>query len=110
MLAFFGATLNRGAQIVIEATRLRERLPGADLCITGEGRIDQQTLSGKTVIDVARLCREMNVRCVAIAGRIDADIGISSYPLPIDDDFAHAVDHVERVSEEVVRSQLRVLR
>ena len=44
MLAFFGATLRSGFDIVSDATRLRERLAGADLCITGEGRLDASSL------------------------------------------------------------------
>ena len=68
MLAFFNATLKPGVDIVIEATGLRQRLAGADLCITGEGKLDAQSLSGKTPIGVARLCKELGVRCVAIVG------------------------------------------
>ena len=68
MLAFFAATLERGAGIVIEATRLRERLKGAQVCITGEGRLDSGSLGGKAPIAAARLCRELNVPCVALVG------------------------------------------
>jgi glycerate kinase len=70
MLAFFGATLRPGFGIVADAVRLRERLAGADLCITGEGRFDRSTLSGKTVAGVAKLCREFGVPCVALAGSL----------------------------------------
>ena len=45
MLAFFGATLRSGFEIVTDAIRLRERLKQADWCITGEGRFDASTLS-----------------------------------------------------------------
>lgn len=70
MLAFFNATLRSGIEIVIDATRLRQRLRGADLCITGEGCLDLQSLSGKTAVGVGRLCREMGVPCIALAGAI----------------------------------------
>lgn len=70
MLAFFGAALRPGAQIVIEATQLRQRLAGADLCITGEGRLDAQSLHGKTPIAVSRLCKELGVPCVALVGSV----------------------------------------
>jgi glycerate kinase len=70
MLAFFGATLRSGIDSVIEATQLRERLAGADLCITAEGRLDGQSLHGKTPIGVARLCRELGIPCVALAGSV----------------------------------------
>jgi glycerate kinase len=70
LAAFFGAKLRRGIEIVIEATQLQRRLTGADLCITGEGRLDAQSLSGKTVIGVSHLCKQLGVPCIAIAGAI----------------------------------------
>jgi glycerate kinase len=70
MLAFLRATLRPGVDIVIDAVKLRERLAGADLCITGEGRLDAQSLSGKAPIGVARLCRQLGVPCVAVVGAI----------------------------------------
>jgi glycerate kinase len=72
MLAFFGATLRSGIDIVSDAVGLRRRLEGADLCITGEGRLDASSLSGKTVAGVAGLCREMGVPCVALVGSFGA--------------------------------------
>jgi glycerate kinase len=74
MLAFFGATLRSGIDTVIDATHLRQRLAGADLCITAEGRLDAQSLSGKAPIGVARLCREMGVPCVALAGSLGSGL------------------------------------
>jgi glycerate kinase len=71
MLAFFNAQLRPGFDIVADAVRLRERLRGADLCITGEGRLDASSLSGKAAVGVARMCKELNVPCVAIVGSVD---------------------------------------
>jgi glycerate 2-kinase len=68
MMAFFGATLRPGVEIVMDAVDLRGRLYGADWCITGEGKLDRSTLSGKVPAGVARLCREMGVRCIAMGG------------------------------------------
>jgi glycerate kinase len=70
MTAFFGATLRSGVELVADATRLRERLKGATLCLTGEGRLDGQSIHGKTTVGVARICREMGVRCVALVGAV----------------------------------------
>jgi glycerate kinase len=115
MMAFFGAMLRPGAQIVIDAVRLRERLAGADLCITGEGCLDRQTFSGKTVLAVARLCAQLGVRCAAIAGRIDPSAGdfgrqesvltysITGPGVSIEDSIARPAEHVQRVAERVVR-------
>jgi glycerate 2-kinase len=74
MLAFFGAQLRPGIDIVLQATNLAERLKHADLCLTGEGRLDSQSLSGKTAIGVARLCKSAGVPCIALGGSIDPDM------------------------------------
>jgi glycerate 2-kinase len=70
LAAFFGAKLRPGIEIVIEATNLEDRLRGADLCITGEGRLDAQSLHGKAAIGVARLCKRLGVPCIALCGSI----------------------------------------
>jgi glycerate kinase len=72
LLAFTEATIVPGADLVIQAVRLPERLADADLIITGEGRLDGQSLMGKTVGAVARLARSAGVPCVAVAGALGA--------------------------------------
>jgi glycerate kinase len=75
MLAFFGATLRPGVDIVLDAVKLHERLRGADLCITGEGRLDAQSLAGKAPVGVARACKDLGIPCVAIVG----SLGVGAY-------------------------------
>lgn len=70
MIAFAGANLVPGFDLVSRMVRLRERLDGADLAITGEGQIDLQTARGKVPTGVARLARQQAVPTVAIAGTI----------------------------------------
>ncbi len=70
LLAYFGATLVSGIDLVVDSTNLRERLASADLCLTGEGRLDRQSAGGKAVAGVAKLCKELGVPCVALAGSI----------------------------------------
>ena len=70
MLAFFGATLRPGFDIVADATKLRDRLRGADFCLTGEGRLDASSLGGKAAVGVALICNELGVPCAVIAGQI----------------------------------------
>lgn len=92
MMAFFNATMKPGAELVIEATRLSERLRGADLCITGEGRFDESSMSGKAPTRVAELCHKSNVRCAAIVGRHDQtaqspfDLIVSTHDLVASED------------------------
>jgi glycerate 2-kinase len=71
LLAGTNATLKRGVELVIEATRLEDALADADLCLTGEGSLDGQTAFGKTAVGVARVCRKLGVPCVVIAGSVN---------------------------------------
>ncbi|MCL2110947.1 MAG: glycerate kinase [Clostridiales bacterium] len=71
-IAFLGAELKRGVDIVIDVTGLAEKLKGASLLITGEGCTDIQTLSGKTVHGVAMLAKSLGVPVVVISGSLAA--------------------------------------
>ncbi len=71
LATFTGARLQPGFPLVAEACRLADALRDADWCLTGEGRIDAQTLSGKAVDGVATLARAAGVRVCAFGGSID---------------------------------------
>lgn len=73
MVAMLGARVRPGAEVVIEATGLERRVKGAGLVITGEGRMDGQTLRGKAPLAVARLARRHRVPVVALVGGIGAE-------------------------------------
>ena len=68
-VAVLGATLRPGLELVLEALRFTERLSGADLVITGEGSIDEQTLRGKAPAGVARAAHAAAIPVIAVAGR-----------------------------------------
>ncbi len=76
MLAFFGATLKPGIEIVTAAVDLDTHVRDADLVITGEGRIDFQTVHGKTPIGVARVARRHGKPVIGIAGSLGANVGV----------------------------------
>ncbi|GAA2073348.1 glycerate kinase [Aeromicrobium halocynthiae] len=63
-----GADLRPGVELVAEVVGLRSALHGADLVITGEGRVDAQTLHGKTPAGVVSMARELAVPVVVLAG------------------------------------------
>lgn len=73
LVAFLGAKLMSGIEIISEAVGINEYLKEASLVFTGEGRIDAQTLFGKTVAGVAKKAKEFNVPVVAIAGEVVGD-------------------------------------
>ena len=73
LIAFAGARLGSGVELVAEACGLADTFVGADLVITGEGRLDAQSLSGKTPVGVARLAKKQGIEVVAFTGILDAD-------------------------------------
>ncbi|BEK95403.1 glycerate kinase [Nocardia seriolae] len=75
-LAFLGATLRPGIEIILEQLDFAQALSGARLVITGEGSLDEQTLNGKTPIGVAREAWRAEVPVIAVSGRrgIDRDM------------------------------------
>ncbi len=72
-LAFTNATLESGAQIVLEETRLEEYVKDADIVVTGEGRLDGQTVMGKAPIGVAALAKKHGKKVIAFSGAVTDD-------------------------------------
>ncbi|MDA0128190.1 glycerate kinase [Vibrio sp. MarTm2] len=73
LLGLFDATLRPGINIVMDAVNLAEVVKDADLVITGEGRIDSQTIHGKTPIGVARTAKLYQLPVIGIAGSTAQD-------------------------------------
>jgi glycerate 2-kinase len=78
LLAFTNAVMKKGIEIVIEYTRLKEKLQNADYCITGEGGIDFQTKFGKAPFGVAQAAKSVNseMKVIALAGYIGKDVEV----------------------------------
>jgi glycerate kinase len=118
MLAFFpNATLRGGFEIVADATRLRERLTGAAMCLTGEGRMDLSSFGGKVLGGVTRLCQAAGVPCYAFVGAAEmpggfkAD-GLSGYSIisPRDMSLPDAMCQAEDLlAHAVARTVISVL-
>lgn len=70
MAAFFEAELKSGIEVILDAVDFDRKLSGADLVITGEGRIDSQSMQGKVVSGVAKRTQKAGVPLVVIAGGI----------------------------------------
>src|SRR5947207_2489676 len=68
LMSFCGATIKSGFDVVAEFIGLREAIARADIVITGEGRLDEQSLEGKAPAGVARMARGASKRVFAIAG------------------------------------------
>jgi glycerate kinase len=76
LLGVLGASLRPGSEVVTEAVGLAAALKGADLVITGEGRIDGQTIYGKTPIGVARVAKRLGVPVIGLGGCLAQDAGV----------------------------------
>ena len=74
-LLALGAEVRPGFDLVAEITGLAGRLTGADLVVTGEGRLDVQSLAGKGPVGVVRLARTRDVPALAVVGCSDLDAG-----------------------------------
>jgi glycerate kinase len=118
LLAFLHAIMRPGAQIVLEAARLEERLREANLVITAEGRLDSQTAYGKSVGAVAALAKKYALPVLAITGGLEAnyqeiyDLGIDgiavlpSGPMTL----AEAMEQAERLTTAATERALRIFR
>ena len=75
-MTFLGSKLQSGVQIVLEETKLEEKIKNSDIVITGEGRLDSQTVMGKAPIGVAKLAKKYGKPVIAFSGCVtpDADV------------------------------------
>jgi glycerate 2-kinase len=113
LLAFLQTELKSGVDIVIQATQLEKHVQDANLVITGEGKIDSQTIHGKTPIGVAKIAKKYNIPVIAIAGSlakdshivkeygIDALFSIVPGITPLETALLDAADNTERLSENI---------
>jgi glycerate kinase len=104
-----------GIDVVMEETRLREKVDGADVVLTGEGRIDAQTAFGKTALGVAKLAREAGVACIAVGGGVEPEgeaalwevgaiaVGVSEQPMSLEDAIAAGTAPLERCGRRLAR-------
>ena len=118
LFAFLNARLEKGIDVVLELVDFKNKLQGADLLLTGEGQIDQQTAFGKAPAGVSALAKERNIPCIAIAGSIGNELGalykvginaifsICPGPIPLDVAINQAEKLLSQSSEQVIRAFL----
>lgn len=108
LLGLFNAQLRPGIEIVMDAVNLADVLKDADLVITGEGRIDSQTIHGKTPIGVARTAKRFNKPVIGIAGCLSYDCDVV-YDHGIDAVFSvvpRSVSLAEALAEAAINVEL----
>lgn len=115
LMAFAGATIRSGVEIVIKETRLEEKIAQADYVFTGEGGIDFQTKFGKTPFGVALVAKRLNKPAIAFSGYIGEGIeelydegftaifGIVEGACDLQTALRNGEKNLERTCENVVR-------
>ncbi len=115
LLAFAGAELRSGIEIISKATSIERRLRHADLVITGEGRVDFQTAFGKTPAGIAALAGAYGVPVAAIGGSLADDAGeifahgingleaAIARDMSLGEALAHSREYVANAAERVLR-------
>jgi glycerate kinase len=74
LIAFLGAKLRPGVEVVMEAVGFAEKLASADLVVTGEGSFDEQSLRGKVPGGVIRAAGGAGVRALVVCGRASGSV------------------------------------
>ena len=72
-LSYLNAKLVPGVKLVMQAADIEEKIKKADIVVTGEGRLDSQTVMGKAPIGVAKLAKKYNKKVIAFAGSVSED-------------------------------------
>ena len=122
LMAFTNARLRLGADIVLEAVGLDEKLDEADLVIVGEGQFDRSTVFNKSPVAVAERARQRGIPVIGIAGSlgegyrevhehgIDAVFSLVNRPMTLDEAMANTARLVSELTEEVCRAVAAVKR
>ncbi len=76
LMAFLNAELRSGIEIVTEALHLEEQILDCSLVVTGEGRLDSQSIHGKVPVGVARVAKKYHKPVIGIAGSLTHDVGV----------------------------------
>ena len=117
LMAFLGAELKPGIELVLNASRFNDRIAGADLILTAEGKLDRQTAFGKTIAGVVAAAKPKHIPVIAFAGSVEDDaalvnmglkgfFSICSGPMTLD----YAMKHGEKLLQDTVVRVLRIIK
>jgi len=115
LMAFLGARAASGFEIIAKAADLEKGIRAADIVITGEGAVDEQTYMGKGVGRIAGLCRDAGIPCLAMAGIVKAPqkaktcfakTGALASLVPMDEARRNAAQHLETLARQMAEEVL----
>ena len=115
LIAFLGAEMKSGIDMVVSTTNLEKKMKGANLVITGEGKVDGQSFYGKTPIGVAKIAKRYNIPVIIITGNIsdesgeiynfgiDAMFSVLPRVMTLSDAYKYSRLNIERTIENIAR-------
>lgn len=115
LLAFFNSELKTGINVILEKIKFNIEIEDADLIITGEGKLDEQTKSGKVIKGVSQMAKEKGIPVIALCGRIDLKhsdldrLGLLSAfsivpgPCSLDEAFKHSASWITEQTESIMK-------
>jgi len=115
IMAFLQAQFQSGIETMMQVVKWQEQIRDADLIITGEGKLDSQTLSGKVIHGLCGPARKHNIPVVALAGKVELtslqldQLGVTSAfsivqgPVELAEAMKHAPEWAAKLTEQVIR-------
>jgi len=119
LMAFLDAKLEKGIDLLMQTIGFEDRIKGADLIITGEGRMDEQTKYGKTVFGIIKAAKKQGIPVVGICGSIGDGVeelyaeGLNSVfsivnrPMSLSESIEQAYELLTSTAENVIRLYLK---
>jgi glycerate kinase len=113
----FNIQIQAGIDMVLDILKVDDALEGADLVITGEGQMDNQTLNGKTPFGIAKRAQAQNIPVIAIAGSLGSEVealydtigsifGTVRSPQPLVQVLSEAEDNLTRTARNIAATLL----
>ncbi len=115
LLPFFAVNIKNGIDLVIVASKIEEYLSDADIVITGEGKIDNQSSAGKVVGRIASLAKKHKLDCIAFCGSMELneseEIGLKKIVALVDEFTTEeqAMNNAAKLLEEKVAQTIKTL-
>lgn len=115
LMTFLSAELKTGIEIILMAVNFNNKIKDADIIFTGEGKIDRQTLYGKTISGVLKTAMKNSVPVIAIAGEVDikntdlysnglkAVFSICPYPMTTEEAMKNSSNLITWITEQICR-------
>ena len=115
-MAFLKADLVNGIELILKTIEIEKYIKKADLVLTGEGKIDEQTLNGKTIMGIAAMAKKHNVPVIVLTGKVGEKIegiykmgvcgiySIVNQPMKLSEAISGAASLIEECTMNIMRT------